>query len=222
MHEQKYLSKKKSFNRLLLNWWKENKRNFPWRQTTDPYSILIAEMLLRKTTSKQVEKMYNLFLKKYPNIKKLSKADLEELIELLRPLGIEYHRADLFLKFGNAVIKNYNGIIPTDFKELQKLPGVGQYAANAVLNLTSDKKAPMVDTNFIRIVERIFNIKSLRPRARTDPQIWQIAGNLIPVRKSKDFNLAVLDFGALICKARNPKCDICPLYSLCSFRQTIN
>jgi len=217
MTTQYYLQKKGKFNRLLLDWWRKNKRDFPWRQTDDPYSILIAEMLLRKTTSKQVEKVYDKFIKKYPSYKKLSKAKKKDLVELLRPLGIEYQRANLFINFGCAIEDLFDGRIPNSYLELRKLPGIGQYSANAVLSLSSNQKAPMLDTNFIRIMDRIFGIKSSKSRAHSDPQIWQMAGRLIPDGYSRDFNLAVLDFGAIQCNARNPDCSSCPFISFCRY-----
>lgn len=204
---------------LLLQWWGKNKRAFPWRRKKDPYAILISEMLLRKTTSKQVEKMFVDFIKKYPNPKVLSEADENELIKLLKPLGMEYHRAKLFVRFGRTIVENFGGRIPFSKNELLKLPGVGLYATNAVLSFSFNRNVPMVDTNFIRIIERVFDFKSSKSRARNDNRIWEYAQDLIPEGKSREFNLAILDFAALICIARIPKCSICPIINICDFNR---
>lgn len=210
-------SKKVAFGRLILQWWKDNKRDFPWRHSKDPYNVLIAEMLLRKTTAQQVEKIYNIFLEKYPTPQALSNANESELKNLLKPLGMEYRRAELFVKFGKIVSEKYRGSIPASPKELLQLPGVGPYTNNAVLSLSHGKDEAMVDTNTIRVVSRVFDFSSLKARARNDMKIWKLARSLVPRGKSRDFNLAVLDFASLVCRAGNPKCNICPLADACVF-----
>ena len=217
-----YCSKTKIIiGNLLLEWWGKNKRSFSWRRSKKPYKVLISEMLLRKTTAKQVQERYREFIRKYPDPKLLSKADEKELSKSLKPLGMEYKRAKLFLEFGKAITEDFRGRVPSTEKELLNLPGVGQYATNAVLSFSHNKNVPMVDTNFIRFLERIFGFKSKKSRARNDTDIWEFASTLIPDGKSRDFNLAVLDFGAVLCKAKNPKCDMCPLIKYCVFHKKI-
>jgi len=206
------------FSQRLLEWWETNKRDYPWRRTQRPYEILIAEMLLRKTTAKQVENIYERFLKKYPNPLALSKARESALSKLLRPLGMEHRRAVIFIKFAKAVLKDHRGKIPSELKDLLKLPGVGMYAANAVLSFTYKQNVPIVDTNFIRVVERIFNLRSSKSRARNDKVIWDFARTLIPNGKSREFNLAVLDFAASICRSRSPSCDACQFSGICALK----
>ncbi|WP_054644757.1 HhH-GPD family protein [Thermoanaerobacter thermocopriae] len=126
--------KKEAFVDQLLKWWDRNKRDFPWRHTKNPYDVLIAEMLLRKTTAQQVEKIYNDFLNRYPNSKALAEADENELKKMLRPLGMEHARAKLLKRFGAVVEEEYGGVIPSDYAVLLKLPGVGMYATNSVLS----------------------------------------------------------------------------------------
>jgi len=217
MGKKEFSRKKEAIGDLLLKWWTKNKRRFPWRRRKKPYAVLIAEMLLRKTTAKQVEKIYVDFLKKFPNPKSLSDADKNDLKEMLNPLGMENHRAELFKKFGKTIVNDFKGRIPKTEKELFKLPGVGQYAINAVLSFSYNRDVPMVDTNFIRVIERVFSLKSSKMRARNDSKIWEFAGKLIPAGKSREFNLAVLDFAAVVCKQRNPECVVCPLTSICDF-----
>ena len=192
MHDKRGL-----ITRIFLEWWNKHKRDFPWRYTKDPYSILIAEMLLRKTTAKQVEKIYDEFLAKYPNPKSIAEADKNELKEMLKPLGMEHKRAELFKKLGTSVEEKHNGQIPLELEELLKLPGVGMYAANAVLSFACSKDVPLLDTNFIRVIQRVFGIKSEKSRARDDRKLWEFAKTLIPSGSSKNFNLAVLDLSLI-------------------------
>lgn len=212
--------KKNEFIRLLLNWWKKNKRDFPWRHTRDSYSILIVEMLLRKTTAKQVEKIYVQFLTKYPDPNSLADANKNDLEELLKPLGMEHKRAELFKRFGLYIMEKYNGEIPTEPEKLLELPGIGMYAANAVLSFNCSKDVPLLDTNFIRVINRVFDIKSQKSRARDDKKIWEFAKTLIPQGNSKNFNLAILDFAALVCRANKPKCLECPIRNICFYYKT--
>ena len=206
---------------ILLQWWEKNKRSFSWRRSKKPYNVLISEMLLRKTTAKQVQESYSEFIRKYPNPKALSKAHENELSKRLKPLGMEYKRAKLFQKFGKVITEDFRGKVPSSEKELLKIPGVGRYAANAVLSFSHNENVPMVDTNFIRFIERVFGFKSKKSRARNDTEIWEFASMLIPNGRSRDFNLAVLDFGAVLCKAKNPKCNICPLIKYCVYYKDI-
>lgn len=211
------VTRKELFVKLLLEWWNENKRDFPWRHAKDPYSILIAEMLLRKTTAQQVEKIYAKFLDRYPNPTALAEAEEDELKELLKPLGMEHKRAELLKKFGQTIRELYNSRIPTDPQKLLKLPGVGMYATNAVLCFACSKDVPLLDTNFIRVIQRVFGIKSQKSRARDDNKMWEFAKSLIPQGKSKYFNLAILDFAAQICTAKKQKCLACPVRGICIY-----
>lgn len=219
MADKHYLNTTANIGNLLLDWWGENKRHFPWRRRKNPYAVLVAEMLLRKTTAKQVEKMYSAFIKKYPTLKALSEANERGLAKILTPLGMEHRRAKLFIKFGTAVLEDFKGKIPSTEKELMKLPGVGLYATNAVLSFSHGRNVPMVDTNFIRLIERVFNFTSSKERARNDNKIWEFAQELVPDGRSRDFNLAVLDFAAMVCKSRSPECETCPIVPICTYQK---
>lgn len=208
---------KKLFKTKLLIWWKKNKRDFSWRNTNNAYELIIAEIMLRKTTSQQVSKLYDTFIEIYPSPFILKNAVNEDLVNLLKPLGMEKIKAETLIKFATVVVENFNGEIPLNTKELLSLPGIGKYSANALLSLICNESAPMVDTNFIRILERLFNYKSAKSRAREDIEVWEFAKTIIPENKSGDFNLAILDFAALICTARLPKCKECFFTDFCYY-----
>ena len=193
------------FAEKLLAWWKENKRDFSWRKVRDPYKILLAEILLRKTTAKQVERVYERFLQKFPSLEALSKASEEEVRGILTHLGMEHKRVKLLLEIGKILMERHRGRVPSRPEEIIALPGVGRYAANAVLCLAHGEDAPMVDTNVVRIVQRAFGFKSSRARAKDDPQLWEFVGALIPPGRGREFNLALLDLAATICTPMTSK-----------------
>jgi A/G-specific adenine glycosylase len=206
-----------TFVRKLLIWNKTSNRNYLlWRRTKDPYTILVAEMMLQKTTVKQVEGIIDVFLTRFPSPLELAKARTQEIESIIRPLGLEHIRASRYSELSRAIQDKYEGKIPNAECELLGLPGVGQYIANAVLCIAFRKEVPLVDTNIVRILERVFNIKSKSKRARTDKKIWDYVHFITPPKKSRELNLALLDHGALICTAKNPKHNQCPVRDLCT------
>ena len=209
-------SLKEKFAELLLGWWKSNKRNFPWRRTNDPYIVLISEMLLRKTTAKQVNAIFEKFLAKFPNVKMLAQGRVEEIEEIIKPLGMEHKRATLLKKLSNELLKS-EGVVPASQDELLKLPGVGRYSANAVLCFAYGKDAPLVDVNAIRVFQRVFSFKSQKRRIKDDTAFWEFVAETIPKGKAREFNLAVIDFAHEICRSKKPKCTVCPLRVICRF-----
>jgi A/G-specific adenine glycosylase len=213
-------SKKNRFCKELVRWWEVNKRDYSWRRTEDPYGILIAEMMLRKTTASQVSRLYDDFLKEYPNAVALSRANIKDVSKLLKPLGMEHDRARLFIKMSKRIVDGRNGEVPSSIGELLELPGVGTYTANAVLAISHGVNVPMLDSNFIRVLSRVFGFRSAKKRLRTDPKLWEFAQSLMPIDiNAKTFNFAVLDFAAKVCKARKPLCYKCPIEFLCTFAQ---
>lgn len=206
------------FARKLLIWYEGNKRDyFPWRRTRDPYKILVAEMMLQKTTSKQVIGVFDRFLEKYPSLASLANASVTEIEAEITSLGMEHRRAKRFKKWAEEIVRRYNSQVPCGKEELISLPGVGEYIANAVLCLAYDEDVPLLDTNVVRVLGRVFRIRSMKARARTDRALWKTYKMMIPKGKSRDFNLAMLDFAALICTAKNPRHEICPMSKLCQF-----
>jgi len=208
---------KNEFAHRLLKWWGSHKNDFPWRKTEDPYKVLVAEFLLRKTTSKQVLTVYELFIRRYPNVVALAQASLDDLKSILKPLGMEHKRSSLLLELASKIKNEYGGAVPATMNELLKLPGVGRYIASGVLCLAYGKDEPMVDTNAIRVIERVFGYKSARARAKDDSELWNFMKRLMPPDKAKDFNLAVIDFAHQVCLPKKPKCETCVLNIICDY-----
>jgi A/G-specific adenine glycosylase len=195
--------------------------SYPWRQTSDPFKILITELLLRKTTRNQVSHLYERFFALYPNAYALSQADTESLEQLIRPLGMEHIRATALKEAAETVTIKYGRNVPNDKESLLSIPHVGPYVANAVLCFAYGRNVPLLDTNMIRVICRVFSFEPRKKRAREDPEMWKRASKIMPHGKARDFNIAMLDFAAMICTARNPKCPVCPILSICDCGQAV-
>ncbi|RCW81653.1 A/G-specific DNA-adenine glycosylase [Halanaerobium sp. DL-01] len=203
-----------TFQNNILIWWGNNKRIFPWRETRDPYKILCSEILLQQTNAEKVVQVYNKIISDYPEPADLSEAETADLEEIIKPLGL-LKRAGRLKKIAAEITQKYDGIIPADKKALIKLPGVGNYTANAVMCFAFEKQVGVLDTNTIRILARVFDIKSDKARPRNDKNLQNQLNKVIPKNKSKIFNYALLDFAALICTAENPNCGKCVISRIC-------
>jgi len=205
----KLAQRKKKFKILLLDWHEENNRQFPWREENrSAYDILIAEIMLRRTTADQVNKLYEKFLEQYPNPKSLAEGKREKIAKFFKPLGLRHQRAKQLIKLGNTIIKNYNFKIPKEKKELLKLPGVGEYTADAVRSFTWGYKVPIIDGNVRRVMSSYFKIE-------TDSYIKNVIMDMMEGENPRKFNFAMLDFGALICGPRKHRCKETKLKELC-------
>ena len=210
------------FRRRIIDWYEENgDKNLPWRNTDNPWHILVATVLLRKTTVNQVLKIYDKFLEKYPSPEALKSADLGELEELIKPLGIEKERAKLLYRIAYLVNKEFNGEIPCSKEKLKILPGVGDYAIAEILLLSCGIPQPLLDRNMIRMLERVLGIKSSKKRPHTDKELWDTARKIVPSDPDQavKFNFGVLDLARKICTAKKPKCSECPLKDICLYYQ---
>lgn len=212
------LARKRHFTETLLAWHAGAKVFFPWRETGNPYVILLSEMLLRKTTRGQVRKIFPKFFGKYPNIESVASAPLAEIRSMIAPLGMHNKRSALLKRLAKILVKS-GGEIPMHKMKLMDLPGVGEYTANAVLCFAAEQDTALVDTNTLRVVKRIFSKQSTRKRPHTDPAMWDFVSKLIPKKRARIFNLAVIDFAAAVCLPRNPSCHECPMLAICNFGQ---
>ncbi len=208
--------KKEDFVKNLLAWHAENKRDFSWRRTENPFHLLVAEIMLQKTDAKKVSDVYDKFIQKYSTPQALATAELAELRKELALLGI-HRRAERLKKTAEIIVSEYGAEVPSEKEGLLKLPGVGEYIANAVLCFAFGKDVPIVDTNVIRLLERVFGIKSSKARPRTDRKIWEFAAQLVPKGKCREYNQALLDFAASICKSKKPLSAVCPENKICSY-----
>jgi A/G-specific adenine glycosylase len=203
----------KWFRKQLSAWGIANRRDFPWRNTTDSYHLLVAESLLQKTDADTVAPIYELFLARYPTIYDLAAADLDDVAKLLEPLGL-FFRAERLQQCAEIVIRQYEGKVPDCQKQLLELPGIGDYTARAIGSQAFNQPLAVLDANVARILERFFGLQGERVKSRCKI-LWGAADLIAPKKEVGTWNLALLDFGALTCKAQNPGCDNCPLSSKC-------
>jgi A/G-specific adenine glycosylase len=207
--------KVKYFRKELAAWGRRNSRDFPWRETDNPYYILLAEMMLRRTNAQQVVPTYLEFIKRYPDAESLVTAPIRQVQNLLHPLGLNW-RAENIGKMAEALTQQFGCRVPSNYDELRQLPGVGDYVASAVCCFAFNKRMPVIDTNTVRVVGRYFGFKT-HSESRRRTQVRETVAAVTGSRNARAFNLAFLDFGALICKAANPKCPTCPLRHRCAY-----
>tara|TARA_B100000315_G_scaffold121803_1_gene111646 strand:+ start:742 stop:1821 length:1080 start_codon:yes stop_codon:yes gene_type:complete len=199
------------FRKSLLKWYKAQKRDLPWRKTKDPYKILISEIMLQQTQVETVIPYYKAWMKKFNTIKKLAVASLDEVLMLWEGMGY-YSRARNLHLTAKEIVKNYNGKIPDSFEDLLHLPGIGKYTAGAIVSIAFNKPAPAIDANVKRVLTRLF---CLSPSSSKDKTFWELALNIMVTASPSEFNQAMMEIGALICVAKNPRCPNCPVRSYC-------
>lgn len=205
---------KEVYNKII-RWGEKNIRKYPWRETTDPYRILIAEFMLHRTRADQVKHLYKNFIKKYPDFKSIVDAGPENIKNEFKSLGL-FWRADLLYKFSEEILEKYNGEIPENKEELLELPGMGDYIASALLCFGFDLPEPILDTNTVRIIGRIFGLE-ITDSSRRNKKFEKIMKQLVEQGEPRKFSLSMVDFGALVCKSKKPSCNICPLVKMCRF-----
>jgi len=193
----------------ILEWARANKREFSWRRGLSPYRVLVAELLLRRTTASAVERVFEKFVTKYPDLQALSNADLLSLEEDLSTLGYHKSRSRIIKELATEMLSKYGGI-PDSLGSLLSIKQLGLYTAGAILSLGYDRPAPMVDTNVLRILSRLSGSQIKQGEA------YDILEDLLP-QDFKGFNLSMLDFGAIMCRYKDPLCNVCPLKTSCHY-----
>jgi A/G-specific adenine glycosylase len=210
--------RRRSFQRRILAWYAANGRELPWRTTRDPYAILVSEVLSHQTQISRVLPVYRQLLGRYPTVQAMARAPLRDVKAITDPLGYKI-RGQWLHGAALTVADRFGGVFPATLEELRALPGVGRYTAGAVMNFAHRQDAPVLDTNVARLLRRHFGVPAAA-RARTR-ELWGLAAAVIPKGKGYLINQALMDVGALICRARNPRCPECPLRRSCVFRQSL-
>lgn len=203
------------FRNKIIRWFRQNKRNYPWRKTKDPFRILIAEMMLQRTKADQVMDVYNKFFSEFNGPDDAARASLKKLRRILYPLGLSW-RVKNFKKASSYLEKNFAGKIPRSRKDLIKLPGTGEYVSGMVLSVAFNKAEWAVDSNIVRIFKRYFGITTTK-EGRRDRDVIEMAKTYVSCGNPREANLGIVDFTALICCPRNPNCDKCPLRNKCDY-----
>lgn len=208
------------FQSVILSYWEQKGRHdLPWRTTEDSWQILVAEILLRKTTSEQAAAVFKVLSNYTPQ--EILNIEGSKLEDILRPIGLYKVRAEQLKSAALFFDSRLNHGSLSD-EELRSLKGIGRYISNMVRCITSGAAVPALDSNMIRVLTRFFRYRSNRKRPREDREFWKFAETLVPEGHCKEFNWGVLDFGADICTFYNPKCFQCPLSRCCSYFQETN
>jgi A/G-specific adenine glycosylase len=205
---------RRTFQERLLSWYGDNRRDLPWRKTSDPYNILVSEIMLQQTQVERVIPKYEEFLQKYPTLEDLAKAPVEEVTQTWYPLGYNIRPVRLH-SIAREAVEKYGGKIPDDPDALQSLKGIGRYTAGAVLSFAFGREAPILDTNVRRVLHRVFVGQGDAKGYSIQRELWELSEALIPAGKAYDFNQALMDFGAMLCTARKPPCLVCPMNDIC-------
>ena len=202
------------FRRRMLAWYKKKGRKFPWRRSSvTKYEQIVAEVLLQRTRAETVALSYPRFIKEFPSWRVLSQASQAKLANLLKPLGLWRRRAESLALLSRALAgRTY----PKHRGELEQLPGIGQYIANSILLICHGEPHPLLDVNMARVLERVFGPRTLVD-IRYDPYLQTLASRVVQSKNPKEINWAILDLAATVCMIRNPRCDQCPVNTICRF-----
>jgi A/G-specific adenine glycosylase len=203
------------FRRRLLEWYRRNGRDLPWRQTRDPYRILVSEVMLQQTQVDRVLPKYHEWLEKYPTLEALAAAPEADVSATWRPLGYNVRPRRLHA-IARESVERYGGELPDDEATLRSFKGIGAYTAGAVLSFAFGQRAAILDTNVARVLFRIF-VGAGDPKSHAMRRhLWEVSRTVLPMRHVFDFNQALMDFGATLCTARKPQCRVCPMRTGCT------
>lgn len=203
-----------NFSEEIIQWYLQNKRDLPWRKTTDPYRIWLSEIMLQQTRVAQGLPYYEKFTKTFPTVYDLANAAEEQVLKLWQGLGY-YSRARNLHYTAKDIVENYDGKFPNTYKKLLKLKGVGDYTASAIASICFEEAAPVVDGNVYRVLARYFNIDTPINSTEGIKEFKKLAYEVIDVKNPATFNQGIMEFGAVQCKPQSPYCIICPLSSSC-------
>jgi len=205
---------RRRFRQRLLAWYKRHGRDLPWRKTDDPYRILVSEIMLQQTQVDRVLPKYEEWLVKYPSFEALASAPEQDVTKTWYPLGYNVRPRRLH-SIAREAVEKYGGRLPADEETLRSFKGIGAYTAGAIRSFAFRERAAILDTNVARVLFRVF-VGAGDPKSHAMKQhLWRVSAALVPTRHAFDFNQALMDLGAMVCVARNPKCLICPMTKNC-------
>ena len=203
-----------AFRRALLAWFRKFGRDLPWRRTTDPYAILVSEVMLQQTQVAAVLPYYIEWLRRFPDFATLAAATESDVLHAWQGLGY-YTRARNLHAAARIVVGGKGGAFPAAVSDIRKLPGLGRYSANAVATFAFDESVPLVEANIGRVLTRLANLQIRIDSAPGREAVWNLATQLLPRKKAGTYNSALMDLGALICISGQPKCFLCPVRPFC-------
>lgn len=208
----------KNFARDLTIWYSKNKRDLPWRHTKDPYKIWVSEIMLQQTTVSTVIAYYERWIKTFPTVHDLARAPLQTVLKQWQGLGY-YNRVKNLHKAAHVLIREHKGILPQDPQFIRSLPGFGPYTTGSVLSIAYDIPLTIIDANVRRVVMRLLALQGAAD-TKQDPKVNEFLLKVLPQRSVGDFNQALMELGALVCRAKEPVCISCPVSKYCQAYKT--
>lgn len=204
-----------TFSQLILNWYHQHgRKNLPWQKNKTLYKVWISEIMLQQTTVKTVIPYFQKFILRFPNIKSLNNAQLDDILHLWSGLGY-YKRAENIYKAAKIIKEKYKEKFPTQFEQIVQLPGIGKSTAGAILSLSLNYFFPILEGNVKRVLIRYYGIIGYTQERKIEKKLWKLIESNTPINNAGKFNQGIMDIGALICTAKNPKCNFCPLQKKC-------
>ncbi|HRI67339.1 MAG TPA: A/G-specific adenine glycosylase [Polyangium sp.] len=203
----------------LVRWFDKSARDLPWRRTRDPYAIWLSEVMLQQTRVETVIPYYERFLTRFPNVRDLAHADIDDVLALWSGLGY-YRRARELHRCAKEVVNKHGGVFPAEVADLRALRGIGPYTAGAISSIAFDKSVPLVDGNVARVLARLFAIELDMKSTAGMREAWATAESIVPKDEPGKFNQALMELGATICIPRDPACLVCPVREPCRARAT--
>lgn len=205
---------RRRFRQRLLSWYRRHGRDLPWRKTSDPYHILVSEIMLQQTQVDRVLPKYAEWLDRYPSFEALAAAPEGDVTRTWYPLGYNI-RPKRLQSIAREAVERYGGQLPADEETLLSFKGIGAYTAGAIRSFAFRERAAILDTNVARVLFRVFVGKGDLKSHAMKRHLWTVSETMVPRRHVFDFNQALMDFGAMVCVARKPKCLVCPMAGSC-------
>jgi A/G-specific adenine glycosylase len=202
------------FASALLNWYDHNARVLPWRSLSSPYRTWISEIMLQQTQVGNVIPYFERFMQGFPDLESLASATQSEVLSLWEGLGY-YSRARNLHKAAQVVMAECGGVLPSTSKELMQLPGIGRYTAGAIASIAFGQSEPALDGNIRRVFSRLLELEEPLKSSSSERLLWDFARRVCPKQRVGDFNQALMDLGAAICRPGQPLCPQCPISSAC-------
>jgi A/G-specific adenine glycosylase len=203
--------------RRLLSWFGRNARALPWRTSRDPYAIWISEVMLQQTQVATVIPFFERFIRSFPDVAALARADLHDVLRHWEGLGY-YRRARDLHQTARILHTEHNGRMPDDPELLRSMPGLGPYTVGAVLSQAYGLRVPILEVNSVRVLTRLLGVRQDPKKTSVRRALWSAAAALLPVKQVGQFNQALMELGALVCTPTSPGCDICPIALHCRAR----
>lgn len=205
---------KRHFKRAILKWYDQHGRKLPWRDSADPYRIWLSEVMLQQTTVAAVVPYFERFTACFPDVQSLAQAEVDDVLRLWEGLGY-YSRARNLHRAAQVIVEEHAGRFPTEVESLRTLPGIGRYTAGAIASFAFGQPAAIVEANTERLYARLLALRNDVRATASQKLLWQFAEELVPEERAGDFNQALMDIGAKLCRPVDPECESCPLQKVC-------